>query len=44
MTSRSLIAGAAILALGACADKSDKIAASYVSPTIYQGMICQQLA
>lgn len=41
---KSLLAGMAILSLAACADKSDKIAASYVSPTIYQGMTCQQLA
>lgn len=39
-----LAATASLFALGACADKSDQIAASYVSPTIYQGMSCQQLA
>lgn len=44
MNTRSLIAGAVILALCACADKSDQIAASYVSPTLYQGMTCKQLA
>ncbi|MFV0385561.1 hypothetical protein [Paracoccus sp. (in: a-proteobacteria)] len=38
------IAGLALLALAACADKSDKIAPSYVSPTTYQNMSCKQLA
>lgn len=32
------------LLLAACANKSDEIAASYVSPTIYEGMSCRQLA
>lgn len=32
------------LALAGCADKSDEIAASYVSPTFYQNLSCQQLA
>ncbi|MBU3029571.1 hypothetical protein [Paracoccus marinaquae] len=39
-----VIAGVALLALTACADNSDKIAASYVSPALYQGMSCQQLS
>lgn len=35
---------AILVSLAACANKSDEIAASFVSPTPYQGMTCQQLA
>ena len=39
-----VIIAAMTTALAGCANKSDGIAASYVSPTIYQAMTCQQLA
>ncbi|MFV0302270.1 MAG: hypothetical protein ACK5IP_15595 [Paracoccus sp. (in: a-proteobacteria)] len=41
---RAMLLSALTLALGACANKSDQIAASFVSPTPYQAMPCQQLA
>lgn len=40
----SILAGAAILLLCACADKSEEIAPSYVSQTLYTNMTCPQLA
>ncbi len=33
----------ALMALSACAQQPDKIAASYVSPTTYEGRSCRQL-
>ena len=39
---RATIAGLT-LGLAACADSSDKIAASYVSPLVYQDYSCSQL-
>lgn len=39
-----VIIAAMTTALAGCANKSEGIAASYVSPTIYQAMSCQQLA
>lgn len=44
MTKFPVLALAAATALSACADKSDKIAPSYVSPTPYQAMSCKALA
>lgn len=34
----------ALASLAACADKSDQISASFVSPTTYQTLTCTQLA
>lgn len=42
---KRLVAAAAVIAsLSACANKSDQIAAAYVSPTAYQNLSCAQLA
>ncbi|WP_134726105.1 hypothetical protein [Paracoccus luteus] len=41
---RLVAVAAAVATLSACADKSDSIAAAYVSPMNYQGMSCPQLA
>lgn len=38
-----LAAGAAVFVAG-CASNSNEIAATYVSPFMYQGHTCQQLA
>lgn len=37
-------AAVVLFSVAACANKSDEIAASFVSPTPYQSLTCQQLA
>lgn len=42
--SKLTLVGTLTLSMAACADKSDQIAASYVSPNMYSGLTCSQLA
>ncbi|HRO15198.1 MAG TPA: hypothetical protein PLL33_09170 [Paracoccus sp. (in: a-proteobacteria)] len=44
MMKRLVAAAAGIAMLAACANKSDQIAATYVSPMNYQSLSCPQLA
>ncbi|WP_240602298.1 hypothetical protein [Paracoccus endophyticus] len=41
---KAAMVAATALSTAACAGKSDQIAASFVSPSLYQGLSCQQLA